>query len=262
MIKLHIFIDGTWLWRSCAAEQILSAKTENPSNPFNLDFRKLSDALLAYTRSINPRCESLGDRYFATSIFNLPDNMDTWPADTSGITAEDILRIRNNVKARRIFADQAIAAGFAAEAIYTPTLKRYIVRKLKKKEYQEKQVDTAVVALVVRSAVLNREDYHAIITGDADILPAITVAYPEYSRNIFIATTHPDELRAEHRQTAWSLHDFSFAITPYYLQDHVSEIVTGENVYLCANCGRVLVRRIPIPARARAYCDPCQRKRT
>jgi hypothetical protein len=260
--RLHIFIDGTWLFRACAPDQILSAKTEYPGNRFEMDFSKLSRALLTHVQSHDLGCNGLGDLFFATSIFRLPDNFAHWPAEHEGIRIEDIERTRRNVAARRAFADRSLAAGFSRDAIYEPPIKGYIVRKLRKGEYQEKQVDTAVVALVVRSAILYGRDFHAVITGDADLLPAITVAYPEYSRNIFIATTHPDELRAEHRQTAWSLNDFAFEIEPYYLQDHIEEIVAGEHVYTCSNCRRVFVRRDPIPTRARPYCKPCFETRT
>ena len=47
--------------------------------------------------------------------------------------------------------------------------------------YQEKQVDTTVVALLVRDAIEHPDDCFALVAGDADILPAIQVAYPNYT---------------------------------------------------------------------------------
>jgi hypothetical protein len=141
-------------------------------------------------------------------------------------------------------------------------MKGWILEKLRSKRYQEKQVDATVVALLVRSAITRPEDVHVVITGDADVLPAIKVAYPEYSKNVFIATTHPDELTAERRQTSFSLSNFDFEISPYYLQEHAEILMQGEHVYLCAHCNKVFSRPKPVPAKARPCCAPCHAKRT
>nr|MBI3613781.1 hypothetical protein [Nitrospirota bacterium] len=262
MSSLNVFIDGSWLFRACGAEGVLSSKTELPDSRFRIDFAKLDQALLRHVQAHDATCCELRERYLATSIFHLPATLESWPRENADITPSDIDKIQKNVRARRAFADLAIAAGYRPDVVYTPELKLYILRKLKKKLYHEKQVDTAVVALLVRSALLNPSDCHVLITGDADILPAIQVAYPEYSHNVFIATTHPDELRAEHRQTAWSLHNFNFEIEPFYLQDHIANIMQGENVYTCAHCHKVFTRPVQIPAKARPCCNPCHATRT
>jgi hypothetical protein len=241
---------------------ILSSKTECPDRRFRIDFRKLDRALLAHVRARDGSCSALGHRYLATSIFRLPVTLADWPTENPDITTSDIEKLRKNVSARRAFADLAIDAGYRNDVVYSPELRLYILRKLKRKQYQEKQVDTAIVALLVRSALLTPSDYHVVITGDADILPAIQVAYPEYSRNVFIATTHPDELRAEHRQTSWSLHNFEFDVDPFYLQDHIAEIIEGDIIYTCAHCHRVFTRPTPIPLKARPCCNPCYATRT
>lgn len=141
-------------------------------------------------------------------------------------------------------------------------MKGWILEKLRAKRYQEKQVDATVVALLVRSAITGPEDVHVVITGDADVLPAIRVAYPEYSRNVLVATTHPDELAAERRQTSFSLSHFQFDIPPVYLQDNAIKLIAGAHVYSCAHCAKVFTRPKPIPKNARACCVPCNAKRT
>lgn len=262
MPRLNVFIDGSWLFKACAPEKALAARTEWTEKTFPLDFRKLDSALLAHAQSASPVCDTMGDRYISTSIFVLPDDFDEWPNEFPDLTADDIARTRSGVLARQRFVDGALAVGYSGDAVYRPRMKGWILEKLRAKRYQEKQVDATVVALLVRSAITRPHDVHAVITGDADVLPAIKVAYPEYSRNVFIATTHPDELTAERRQTSFSLSNFHFEIDPYYLQDHADAVMHGEHVYLCAHCNKVFSRAKSIPAKARPCCFQCNAKRT
>lgn len=141
-------------------------------------------------------------------------------------------------------------------------MKGWILKRLREETYQEKQVDPTVVALLVRSAITQPDDFHVVITGDADMLPAIKVAYPKYSENVFIATTHPDELKAEHRQTSFSYSNLEFKIPPLYLQDNVASIMRGDHVYTCAHCHKAFARQKPIPMKARPCCKPCDARRT
>lgn len=261
MPKLNIYIDGSWLFKICGAEGVLASKTESPTRPFNLSFEKLNQSLMDYIKQYDSDCTGIGNSYYATSIFELPDDFDDWPNRFDDISTESVEIIKRNVFARTKVADSALKAGYAAEAIYHPPMRGYIVKKLGAGKYQEKQVDTTVVALLVRGAVTNPKDYHVVIAGDADILPAIKVAYPEYSGNVFIATSHPDELNADHRHTAFSLHNFEFNIEPYYLQDHVVDIIEGDHAYHCANCHVVFTRVNPVPSRSRPYCHSCLAKR-
>jgi len=260
--QLNIFIDGSWLFKACAPERALAGQTEWSDKAFQLDFARLDENLLSHAHAAAPSCDRLGSRYLSTSIFSLPDNFDDWPNEYDGVTADDIARTRQGVLARERFVDSAVSVGYSDRAVYRPRMKGWILEKLRSKRYQEKQVDATVVALLVRSAITGPDDVHVVITGDADVLPAIKVAYPEYSKNVFIATTHPDELLAERRQTAFSLSQFDFAIAPYYLQDHTAKILRGEHVYTCAHCHKVFARPKPIPAKARPCCFTCNAKRT
>ncbi|WP_027371060.1 NYN domain-containing protein [Desulfovermiculus halophilus] len=263
MSHLNIFIDGSWLFKVCQAGGVLSRTTEDDTRPFKLDFDKLNKLLLSHAQSASTECDSIGECFIATSIFALPDVFDDWPNRFDDITEQNIEITRKNVNARERMVRNAVDnAGYNESAVFRPPIRDYIIQQLMNRQYQEKQVDAAVVALLVRSAITRPDDYHVVLTGDSDILPAIKVAYPTYSENVFLATTHPDELKAEHRQTSFSLSNFSFALDPVYLQDVTEKIIQGMHSYKCANCSRVFVRSNPIPAGARPYCNPCYQQRT
>ncbi len=116
-------------------------------------------------------------------------------------------------------------------------------------------MDAAVVALLVRAAITKPGDYHVLIAGDSDLLPAIRIAYPEYTNNVIVASTHPDELKAGHRQTSFSLFDFDFKFKPFFLQDNADKIIGGQHVHRCAECGKVFTLTKPLPKLARPYCS-------
>lgn len=261
MPRLNIFIDGTWLFRVCQPDGVLSNRTEYNTQSFKLNFDKLTTSLIQHLVRLGKDVQ-IGDRYLSTSIFSLPADLNDWPNQNPDVTSTDIERLTRGAQAREFMVQNAIAAGFSDLAIYRPSLRPFMIEKLKNRTYQEKQVDATVIALLVRSAITQPEDFHAFITGDSDILPAIKVAYPEYSKNVTLVTTHPDELRAEHRQTSFSYTDFQFDIEPYFLQDHVKEIIHGKNTYECANCRKTFVRPYSIPKHKRPYCNNCNQSRT
>ncbi|MCS1409248.1 MAG: hypothetical protein M2R45_02428 [Verrucomicrobia subdivision 3 bacterium] len=260
MPRIHIFIDGSWLFKVAGPDHVLAAKTDRPDCSVRLDFARLDQSLLRHVRN-HADCEALGTRYFATSIFMLPDDLDNWPAVDNDIRPDRLRHIRRVIHARNEFVNNALDAGYSGDAVVRPSLRPWILKRLISKDYQEKQVDTMVVALLVRSAIMQPEDYHCIITGDADILPAVQVTYSDTS-NVFVATTHPDELCAEHRHTAFSLANFEFRIPPFYLQDNLAQIIAGNHIYTCAYCSRIFTRREPIPKNTpRPCCSFCHRQR-
>jgi uncharacterized LabA/DUF88 family protein len=256
MGKLNIFIDGTWLLVQCAAGGSMANATDQPDHRFPLDFEKLNLALLEHVRTSDQSCDEIGDRYVSTSIFTLPSDFDNWPTQYDDLTAASIEKVRRAVAAREAFVADAADAGYRMDAVYRPPIRDYIVRRLAERRYQEKQVDTSVVALVVRSAITKPGDYHVIITGDSDILPAIRVAYPEFTTNVLVATTHPDELNPRHRQTAFALVDFAFQMPPFYMQnrENAMKLIRGSHVYRCEECGSVFATHNPIPRLSRARC--------
>lgn len=262
MARLHVFVDGTWLYKACGPERVLASKTERPDKSFAFSFERFGESLLKYASQCVGGNIILGERYLSTSIFDLPTDFDSWPLEYDDVTQDHVERTKRNVLARERFVQAAIDAGYNPDVVYRPRIKSWMVNKLIERRYQEKQVDTTVVALLVKSAITNADDIHAVISGDADMLPAIRVAYPQYSKNVFVVTTHPDELLAEHRQSAFSLANFRFDIAPYYFQDHVEEIMSGEYVYVCAHCHAVFSRSRSIPQAARPCCIACHKTRT
>ena len=262
MPKLNIVIDGTWLFRACGGGKVLSSKTERPDSAFSLNFAKLNDALIGHLKANDVDCDSCDNLFISTSIFNIPPDIRSWVDDDPLITLQQIEQVERGVFARQAFVNNALSAGYSNMAVFYPKVKRWTLKNLREGNFQEKQVDASVVALLVRSAVEHQKDYHAVITGDADIIPAIQVAYPEYTKNVLIVSTHPDELNAEHRQASFSLSNFNFDIPSFYLQDNVEKIIHGENIYRCAECNKVFVRPKPIPKNSRPYCINCHAKRT
>lgn len=266
-MKLNIFIDGSWLFKVCAGQGVLAIKTENPSNAFPFDFQKLNSYLLDHVKRVNPTASEIGEKYLVTSVFDIPADVDQWPQnqnsdpDELAISTEMIERTKANSDARYYFAQRAIDSGYSEATILKPVLKPWMVRNLARKRYQEKQVDTTVVALLVKSAIVNPNDYHVLVAGDSDMIPALQTAYPEFSKNVFIATTHPDELDSRHRQTSFSYSQFDFKIEPVYLQQNVDKIIEGENIYRCVDCNSVFSRQAPIPSRSQPHCKKCYRSR-
>ncbi len=259
-MRLHIFVDGSWLFGAC--KNVLAAKTESPNEPFKLDFGKLRAAILAHVQQHSPRCTCQGDAFLSTSIFNLPTDFETWPETYPDITSEMARRTQVAVRAREAFVSNAAEAGFSQDAVFRPTIKPFNVVQLAAGKYREKQVDTAVVALLVTHAITLPADYHVVLTGDADILPGVRVVYPQYTKNVVIATSHPDELRAENRQASFSFSDFVFEIPPFYLQEHAHEILQGSYVYRCAECSKVFARwDRPVPTKSQPFCVGCRTKR-
>jgi hypothetical protein len=151
------------------------------------------------------------------------------------------------VFAKNHFVQAASNSGYSELAIFRPEIKSWIIPKLDEGSYQEKQVDTTVVALLVKSAITQPEDYQAVVTGDADMIPAIKVAYPEYTKNVLIVSTHPDELDSIRRQSSFSYFDFSFDLQPFFLQANAENIITGDYVYRCFECGKIFTTKNEVP---------------
>lgn len=259
MSLVNFFVDGTWLFNQCRQDGALAHTTNRPQDRFELDLSKLTARICEHIRRSGKAVDGPGDRYFCTSIFALPADLDDWPRKYPGITPTMITRVRANVYARDAFAQGALRAGFDPAAIYRPELRDWILRRLAspRDRYQEKQVDTTVVALLVKYAITRPEEYHVVLSGDADLLPAIRLAYPDYTRNVVVVTTHPDELKKEHRQSSFSFLDFSFDVPHLFLQDCSEDVLAGQHVYRCKKCSTVFPTASQISGRARPYCSSC-----
>ena len=254
MSKLHVYIDGTWLFKVVTGN-VFDRFVCDPRF-FTIDFNRFNDLLLKHIAKQRPECTEIGYCHFVTSLFDLPDDFDTWVgkriANPYGgqsvtISQNNITITRNNILKRKEFADAAIKAGYDPSCVFHVQLQEWMLLNLLHPElrYQEKQVDTTVVALLVRDAIEHPDDCFALVAGDADILPAIHIAYPNYTKNVFPVLTSPDEREGKNRQTSFKYSQYQFEIDTLVLQSHVGEIMAG-NVYQCTECQKYFTTLKPI----------------
>lgn len=249
MSKLNIFVDGSWLFKVCKGGAALSKGTASPTYPFPFDF----SAFIVIAETGNNDIER-GKLVFCTSIFELPDDFDDWSNQNPEILPEKVELTKRVVHAKEVFSNKAKSAGFTDEAEFHVKMKPWIMAALDNDSYQEKQVDTTLVALLVKSAFDNPDDYHAIVSGDADMLPALRVAYPDYTKNVVVITTHPDELDAEHKHSSYSYLDYQCDIVPFYFQLNLEKIMEGNYKYRCNECGKLFSTVNPIPTTSLPRC--------
>lgn len=254
MSKLHVYIDGTWLFKVVKGN-VFNRFLVAPQY-FKIDFNRLNALMLKHISIQHPECTELGNLYFVTSLFNVPADFDSWegkkishPYGGQSIEVKryNIDATKRNISERTDFANAAIAAGYDPSCIFHIDLQEWMLLNLLHPElhYQEKQVDTTVVALLVRDAIEHPEDCFALVAGDADILPAIQVAYPNYTQNVFPVLTSPNERDGRNRQTSFKYSQHNFQINTLVLQSHVGDIMDGY-VYQCTECHKYFTTLNPI----------------
>lgn len=254
MSKLHVYIDGTWLFKVVDGD--VFKRFIYSSRYFTIDFNRFNALLLQHIQKQRPECTEIGNCNFVTSLFNLPDDFDSWAGKRianpySGqnvvISQRNIDITKQNIAKRKEFADAAINAGYDPNCIFHVQLQEWMLLNMLHSElrYQEKQVDTTVVALLVRDAIEHSNDCFALVAGDADILPAIHIAYPNYTRNVFPVLTSPDEREGKNRQTSFKYSQYDFDIDTLVLQSHIGKIMAG-NVYQCTECRKFFTTQVPI----------------
>ncbi|MBR2491193.1 MAG: hypothetical protein IKB65_06895 [Ruminiclostridium sp.] len=254
MSKLNIYIDGTWLFKVVDGS-VFDRFLVYPRY-FSIDFKKSNDLMLKHVSKYHPECTELGNCYFVTSLFNAPADFDSWVGkqitnpygdQSITVTQRNIDLTKQNIATREGFANAAIAAGYDANCIFHIDLQEWMLLNLIHPElrYQEKQVDTTVVALLVRDAIEHPDDCFALVAGDSDILPAIQVAYPNYTKNVFPVLTSPNERDGRNRQTSFKYSQYKFDIDTLVLQNHVGDIMAG-NVYMCTECHKYFTTLNPI----------------
>jgi hypothetical protein len=188
----------------------------------------------------------------STALFEIPDDPDPeWAADAESM--------RPSIDARRRFAYEAVDAGFDSEGIFRVPLRGWIIERVKARRYQEKMVDTAVVARLVERSITEPAILHVLLSGDSDMIPAIQTVVPNYSETVVVACTHPDQYLPQDQQSSYRLAQFDLQREPIYLDRLVDRIVEGDYVYRCCNprCNAIFARPKPIPARANPTCRPC-----
>jgi hypothetical protein len=230
---------------------------EFPDTSFRIDFTRLLGAMgKALSEAFDGEAIVPGNLYFYTAIFSIPDTPDPeWG---------DISFIANSTFARRKFSDSAVQAGFDPGGIFDVPLRAWVVEKLRDRRYQEKMVDTSVVARLVEQAICDPERLHVLITGDTDMLPAISTVVPKYTETVILASTHPDQYNPSDAQSSFRLNQFEFRTGPIYLERLAEEMVQGDFVYRCSNplCQRIFTRHAAIPSHANPFCKPCHEQRS
>lgn len=254
-MKFNVYVDGSWLFKQCGTNGVFASRMEYPENAFRLDFSKLVGSLSTTLSQAVGQPTEVAELYFYTAVFEIPEA----PNPEWG----DLSWIRNSTHARQRFADAALGAGFLGEGVFKVPLRTWIIDKLQDRRYQEKMVDTSLVARLVEQSIKDPDRLHVLISGDLDMLPAIKTVVPEYTETVVLATTHPDQYYASDAQSSFRLNTFDFRYEPIYLERHVADFVSGEHVYECSNtrCHRLFVRAAPIPRGANPRCKPCSERR-
>jgi uncharacterized LabA/DUF88 family protein len=252
--KLHIFVDGSWLYR-VYTDGILDKEFAlydeiKKTNKFNIDFNKLKLYILEHTKKTDPDVQ-LGDCYFISSIFHIAK-----PDELEGET-NDINKIKEKISDKNIFADKAIAGGFQ-DSVIRPELKSWHIESVLTGDFREKQVDIKLAALFTKYAVTTPCDYFAIITGDSDFVPAIDISGA--IENVILVTTHPDESDKRHIKSSRLLTTLNFRIAPIYLRSIAKYIMKGMYIYECIDCKKFfsLENAIKDLHKFQPHCKKCK----
>lgn len=252
MSKLNIFIDGTWLTQISKKGRDLSNNTIYSDSEFIIDYEKFNKALLNHVQNFDKNCNQYGELYFVTSIFSLDNCFDL----SKSFCKKDIRKIDNILDKQNVLINYINTCNYKEEGIHKTTLTPTVFSRLIDGTFNEKQVDTHVAVLLVESAMNNPNDYHVVVTGDNDIVPAIDTA-TKYSKNVFIATSinhdRPNSYISSYKQIC----DLDISIDPFYLENNIAKFMKGDNVYECSCCSKFFGRKNPIPKNADPTCTRC-----
>lgn len=247
MSKLHVYIDGTWLYNQCGRERTLTQYVE--SDYFFVDFAKLNAKLVKYIQEQSGVIVQPGGGlwYYTSIIRNIPDN------DFDGNSLE---RLKKSSYAKEQTVKTAQSAGYDVSGVFEVPFQHWMPKQIGAGLFQEKMVDTSLVARMVLSSVQNPDDFHILVSGDLDMMPAISLVVPKYLERVILFTTNPNQWDPNMQQTSKRLTDYDFSYGPLYFDDVIKDIVLGKYVYTCDHptCSVVLTRQKPIPTGDRPYC--------
>ncbi|SFU40005.1 zinc ribbon domain-containing protein [Alicyclobacillus macrosporangiidus] len=252
MGKFNVFIDGTWLFRICKATGILAAKTENPNEHFRIDFEKLTKFIERQLGQFYGRPFEPAELMLFTSIIDVSKADPSWG---------DLTRISNGSYARSQFVYSASQAGYDVSNVFSIPLKQWMIRAIENDTYEEKMVDTTLVATLVERTIKNPNFVQVIIAGDLDILPGIKTVIPNYSENVVLVSSHPEQFDINNQTSSFHLHSFEFKYGPIYLENYLIDIMVGNYTYKCHHCGKVFARWREIPRHHNPLCGKCLTER-
>lgn len=257
--RLNIVIDGS---QRSKMGLVPSATAAQQNHDIGVDFEALDALLLKHLFEHAGTRAELGERHLVASVFVPPPDFDTWPDKDRALFERQ--HTKRNIEVQNQFVQSALAAGYSGDAVYRIPFRNWMLRS---STYHEDHVATAVSALLAGSMTRSPDDYHCVLTGNADILAAVTVACPQSLETLFIAASGREVLFDRRHRTMFSPADFDFRIPPFFLVDHISilvrkgSVVGGNYVYGCTRCHEKFTRHRPIPAKAPLLCASCSFKR-
>ena len=245
-----MYIDGSWLFKQCGKDGILTEKVYYDT--FRLDFGKLVTEI---QKELSQYCDGLPQPrnlwYYSSCIVDIP------PTDKDG---SDLLWLKAVSESKRKTKESAESAGFNVDGFFEVKYKWWMPQSISDGLYQEKMVDTSLVARMVQSCITYPEDFHVLITGDMDMLPAIQLTVPTYLDSVILLTTHPDQWDRNNQQTSFALNNFNFKYDPFYFDDIVGEILQGNHIHRCDKCNLYFKTTKPIPKGKRKFCEEHQNR--
>ncbi len=256
-MRLNVYIDGSWLFKQCDRGKIFANRTESPARSVTIDFGKLVRMLEHRAELFFGSPTERGGLFFCTSIFSIPADADTWP---EVLTDPDrFTKLRANIHARQAFAQMAVAAGFSPAGLLRPPLRRWVLPVMARGDYQEKQVDTWLVAHLVERAITDPDSVHFVATGDADMMPGVQTVVPRYTERVVLVATHPVQYDVAEQQTSFAFENFGLRFGPVYLEDSLEQFIAGAYVSRCRNpnCLKIFVRSAPERGATAGLCVTC-----
>lgn len=271
-MKFNVFVDGSWLFKICGVSGPLYSRTDKRDKSFKLDFNKLIKLIQNKLRNDfqNPLIQS-GDFYLFSAIFDYDENqIRKWYAekkcDLKNQSIDKFIeQFKSNVNARTIFTKSAESSGFDISGVHTVPFKPWMCKKIIEKSYQEKMVDTSLVARLVEHTLIGstETDIQVVIAGDLDILPGIKTVIPDYTKKLILVTVTPLQHDESTQVSSFELSNFNFEHEPILLDREVANIMQGTYVSQCnnPNCSKVFSSNFKITMNS-SLCKKCQQERS
>lgn len=253
--RLNIVVDGSQWFRERPALSPLN-------HDISVDFEVLHAALLKHVSDHTGTLTELGERHLVASTFVPPPDLDTWPVRDRALFGSE--HTKRSIEARNRFVQVALDAGYSGDAVYRIPLRSWMLRS---STYREDYVGMTVSALLARSITRSPDDYHCVLTGNAEILAAVTAACPWSLKTLFVAAIHREVLFGARHRAIFAPADFNFRIPPFFLADHIpnlargAQVLRGGCVYECSRCHEKFIRQKPIRSKAPLLCASCGYKR-
>lgn len=254
-MNCHIYVDGSWLFKQCGKQKSLSWRAFPKSKHekiFFIDYSKLINLIINELRSTIKEDLDVGTLWYFSSVFS----------ELTEIPGEDVqLILRENYAKKRII-DEVRKAGFNTDHVFEVPFKPWMIDAIKSKSYKEKKVDSAMVTYMADNFKNYENDYHAVVTGDLDVMPAIQRLMQSGIGKVILVTTKPHQWDITMQQTSWELANYPFSHGPIFLEDKVKSIMSGDLIYECVRCRDLFARRKAIPPLSQPLCIKCYTEKT